>query len=326
MSNLSNLNLSFIGCLALFACSSEDTPAPPSDDDGGTKTESTGGQNAMTETGTGGEAPAGTGGSVYFVPDPNASMGGAPSLDPVDCYGPAVGDQPLIDDVDDLDKFVLDHEDRNGWWEAFDDENGTFVGKIDFTPGEGQGVDGSGGRCVDVSGMNGWGAVISVNMGYPRCMYDASVYAGICFQAKGAFTQGDHLDFSVNTADTLGRPDGGRCDATTDAENCEKFWHYKTQMRGEGAEDAAEGETVLTDEYQEFCYTWEDLKQDAEAPTPRPFKVEEIVQFEWKWPGGWPTEELDDKGKPVAGSTDASLCLDNVRFMTTDEVNQEETP
>lgn len=280
-------------------------------------------QNTPDASGSGGsagQASSSSGGATSSEPDDVVRAPGVTpeplSLGPVACDEPGAGDTPLIDDVDDLDKRMLSNEGRDGWWEAFDSEEGVFEGKIDYSNGEGQGVDGSGARCVDVSGFTGWGAVISANMGYPRCMYDASAYEGVCFDAKGTFTQGDHLDFSVNTADTLGTPDGGRCDQTMDAESCEKFWHYKTVMHGEGAEGASEGEVVLKNEYQTFCYTWDEMQQDKDTPTPRDFNVEEVVQFEWKWPGGWPTGEKDELGKPINGSTDSSLCIDNLRFMT----------
>jgi hypothetical protein len=298
-----------------MACSSE------SPDTGGTADEEDGSGGSVTAPATGG-TDAGSGGTGHtpVVVDVNAT-GGVVELGPFECMGMATGEEPLIDDNEDLNKFIPFNEGRNGWWEAFDDEEGTYDGKINYETGEGEGVDGSNARCVDVEGFTTWGAVLSVSLGFPRCMYDASEYAGVCFEAKGTLRKGDLIDFSVNTADTLGTEDGGRCDQTNGDDNCERFWHYKTPIRAEAdGVDAEPGETLLDEEYRTFCFTWEDLQQDSDAPTPFDKNVQEIVQFEWKWGGGFDTGEVDDMGDAIPGSTDGSLCLDDIRFMTFDEV------
>jgi hypothetical protein len=282
-----------------------------SDDEGGTSptTNTTGGSS-----GSGGSTASGATGGMSTLTGGSTGTGGT-VMAPKTCTEAATGDMPIIDDFDDdtlIDKFVPNNEGRNGWWEAFEDDVGTFGGKVDFSTGEGQGVDGSNGRCVELTGHDLWGAVIAVNMGYPRCMYDASVYEGICFDAKGEIVKGEALEFSLNTADTLGSPDGGRCDAP----DCVKFYHYKTTLRDEDSTPAV-GEVLLSPtEYRTFCFKWEDLRQAKDAPTPFAQNTEEVVQFEWKWPGGWPTGEVDANGNDIPGSTDGTLCVDNVRFMT----------
>ncbi len=300
--------LLFTAVCIFVACSDDEPATPPATTSTGGKAGSGGtvgssGSTSIAGTGGTGTVSGGTGGT------------GGTGMAPKACMEAATGDTPLIDDFDDdttIDKFVPNNEGRNGWWEAFEDDVGTFGGKVDFSTGEGEGVDGSNGRCVELAGHTLWGAVIAVSMGYPRCMYDASVYTGICFDAKGDIVQGDALEFSLNTADTLGTPDGGRCDAP----DCTKFYHYKTMLHDEDS-TPADGEVQLNpSEYRTFCFNWDQLKQAKDAPTPFPENTEEVVQFEWKWPGGWPTGEVDANGEDIPGSTDGTLCVDNVRFMT----------
>lgn len=302
---------------ALLACDD----GAPSESAQTAETSDTGPEGDTTQDGTGGGgAMTGAGGSAVVTPfTPTTGSGGTTAAGPLACSDKGTGSNPLIDDFEDQDKFVLPNEGRGGSWEAFDDSKGTFANKFDLSSGDGEGVDGGYARCVGVEGFTEWGAGISVGLGPNQCMYDASHYAGVCFEAKGEFSAGDHIEFSINTADTLGSPEGGRCDATDDESNCVRFWHYKTRFWSESAETTS-ASPRLSSKYNTFCFAWDEFKQSEGAPTPLPRNEEEIIQLEWMFRGGLDTGEIDELGEPVPGSTDATLCIDNVRFMPSEDV------
>jgi hypothetical protein len=133
--------------------------------------------------------------SVAFEPRPSAaSLHPVPSSSPVDPFAPcspvtvAAGKEPLIDDFEDGDGQVPWIERRGGFWVVFND--GTGVQKprpgTQFLPEKIPGGRGQSLRGAHTSGtkFSDWGAVVSTELSPRRC-YDASVYAGIQFWARG---------------------------------------------------------------------------------------------------------------------------------------------
>jgi hypothetical protein len=243
-------------------------------------------------TGGGGSSTAGA--SVGGAPDTagansggsstEAGSGGGGGIAPFMC-GKAQGTAPLIDDFEDSNNAVTGVDGRSGTWENFDDTslNGSYAPK---SPTALEGRNASVGYCVAVSGYKVWGANLVANLSSPKCGYDASVYKGVCFWAKGSVTGGGPLVFAVGTDDTVPAASGGKC-----AANCNA--HYELKLTGDNA---------LTDEYKEYCVEWSGLALPSIAG-PKPLDTKAIVQLEWKFPAG------------ASVSTDGEICIDDLRFL-----------
>jgi len=108
----------------------------------------------------------------------------APAPDPCTARNSALGKQPLIDNFEDGDDEVSLFEGRAGLWRWVRDTDaaGTAPALLPIPrsiakPGNRLAIHVKGGRLLD------WGAVVEFNF-VPAC-YDASVYRGLSFQAKG---------------------------------------------------------------------------------------------------------------------------------------------
>jgi hypothetical protein len=215
--------------------------------------------------------------------DAGGTLGSGGSA-PAGC-GKSTGTEPLIDDLEDGNTNAALVDGRSGVWETFDDS--TLGGSFDpRAPTATQGRNASVGYCVSVSGYKQWGADLVVNMGSPKCSYDASAYKGVCFWARGKLDAGGPVEFSVATADTDPVTSGGACEA-----NCNS--HYRLKLTGDSA---------LTEQYKQYCVEWAKLDLPR-VPAPKPLDAKAIVHMEWKFPAG------------AGASTDGTLCVDDVSFM-----------
>jgi hypothetical protein len=199
--------------------------------------------------------------------------------------GKAAGAAPLIDDFEDGNITVAQLDGRSGNWENFDDTSlgGSYTPK---SPTALEGRNASVGYCIAVSGYSVWGANLVANLSGPKCGYDASVYKGVCFWAKGSVTGGGPMVFAVGTDDTVPAASGGKCSETCNA-------HYELKLTGASA---------LTDEYKEYCVEWDALALPS-ITEPKPLDAKALVQMEWKFPAG------------AGVSTDGEICIDDIRFL-----------
>jgi len=156
-------------------------------------------------------------------PTPDAG----PDLDPVDAAlvgmefptlmscegGTASAAAPWIDDLSDGDGAITQVDGRNGHWVTSNDGTGTQAPRaraallpepVMFDGGEDYMVHTSG------SGFSGWGAAV----GFPlhvsagsACLYNASQYQGIRFEASGEGT----LRIEVSVPETIAASAGGGC-------------------------------------------------------------------------------------------------------------------
>jgi len=167
----------------------------------------------------------------------------APSIDPLARCAPAVvaaGAEPLIDDFEDGDMRSQLLERRAGHWLAFNDGTGTQVPRpgvlfpADRIPsgrdGSRFGLHSHGGK------FSKWGATISLNLS-PRLCYDASVYAGIEFWARGR----GRLRFGVQMTQVVSEEFGGSC-----VRDC--FDSHVTEV-------------TLSKTWQRYQVRWEELAQ-----------------------------------------------------------------
>ncbi len=167
------------------------------------------------------------------------------------CVTPVVasGSSPLIDDLEDRDARVLPFEGRIGIWGSSNDGTGKQVpamGKV-FHPSLIPGGRGHSRYALHSSGgvFKDWGALISVELAGKAC-YDAAIYAGISFWAKGP----GRVSVAARTVDVIPESDGGTC----------KVKCY----------DSHASEVVLSSGWREYSLTWRDLRQ-AGFGTPTAF-------------------------------------------------------
>jgi len=126
------------------------------------------------------------------------------------------GSALLIDDFEDGNGEILVHDGRIGRWDI---ENDNSAGGTQQPP-EGaviptaQGANGSA-RALQTfgDGFTDWGALIGVALNQPldraACLYDASLYTGVTFQARSRLS--NIVRFNVPIAATLPVEDNGTC-------------------------------------------------------------------------------------------------------------------
>jgi hypothetical protein len=201
-----------------------------------------------------------------------------------------VGPDALIDDFEDSHALVHAADGRNGSWATYTDGSvdSVFTGT---SPVASEGWQDSVGWCTSASDHTVWGANLVLKPLSPTCGYDASIYTGVCFYAKGVVDAGGPIEFGIGTADTVPVADGGVCAPVTDC-----WYNYMATIDG-----------LMEDAYQEYCFAWEELAQWVGTPEPalHAFDPAAIVQMEWKF-----------TARGAEAPTNGSLCIDDVRFMT----------
>ena len=251
--------------------------------DGGTA--GSGGMSAGMGGGGSGGSSGGSAGSSYG----GFSYGGT-SAGPTRTCASAEGSDALLDDFEDTDTSINAVDGRNGKWSVNSDgsADGLFTGA---KPTAGSGRDGSAGWCMDASGFATWGANLVLTPLTPACGYDASIHKGVCFWAKGKVDAGGPIEFGIGTGDTVPTSSGGSCVLIA---NC---WYGHVAAIDE----------LDPENYKEYCFSWDELKQWDGSPEPAKFELdpESIVQMEWKFTARGPD-----------APTNGTLCIDDVRFMT----------
>lgn len=120
----------------------------------------------------------------------------------------ATGENPLIDDFEDGDQLSLVHDGRNAGWYFYNDETtGTQDVSVVADPTGERGIVLS----VKGEGFAEWGSGFGVSMNWAegQCTYDASIYDGVQFWARGSGNP------RVTLQNISVRPvaDGGECPA-----------------------------------------------------------------------------------------------------------------
>jgi hypothetical protein len=187
------------------------------------------------------------------------------------CDGELVpGAEGSIDDFEDGNGQMATLGGRDGYWYIAKDPNGSAVDE----PAQGTDpVDGGAGgssKAMHVKGHTAggegaWGVELGVQyVSDTSVQYDASKYAGISFMAKKA---GDTSKVRVNVGDVNTHPTGGVC------KNC---WnHFRKDF-------------TLSDDWQKFTMTWNEMKQRDGWGDPRPKSItpEKVVTLSYALEGG----------------------------------------
>jgi hypothetical protein len=254
---------------------------------GAGNTNSSGGTGATGATGAtssdGGTTQGGNGTGNATSGGNNGSGGNQPvymcqelTKDDSECEYTAVGtgSGPLIDNFEDDNNQINVADGHDGYWWVFDDGTGTS------TPAQGDapipveldevrpGGTGTQGLRFSGSGYSEWGGGLGVNLyqgvGDQFACYDAHVYAGVSFYAKGS----GNVRFSVALPGTENEVNGGACkckDPDANPPDCPCCW---------GSWGV---ELVLdADEWTHFSFSWNELMPPPPDGNHTPFEPEEI--------------------------------------------------
>jgi len=173
----------------------------------------------------------------------------APLVDPAlaNCANPIVaeGTNSLIDDFEDANARIAPLEGRAGSWRIFNDRTGKQVPEHAsvWHPALIPGGRGSSRYALHTWGgvFESWGVTGGFALAAPRC-YDASVYGGVKFWAKGP----GRVMFSAKMTQVIPVEDGGTC-----REKC--YDVHRTAID-------------LTKRWAEYTIAWRDLAQQGLGP------------------------------------------------------------
>jgi hypothetical protein len=181
------------------------------------------------------------------------AAGGGAEDDGVD---PPPGPTDLIDDLEDGDDAISEANGRLGGWYTFNDESttGTQIPPSEsFTPTTGGAGGSAFAAATSGTGFTVWGAGMGFDLNNPsavgqigdRAPYDASVYAGITFKARGNVP----IRVSLEVVGVTPTDRGGTCvPSTTEGEECD-------DLHGASLD--------LTSEWKEYSLAFSQLRQQG---------------------------------------------------------------
>lgn len=172
----------------------------------------------------------------------------------------ACSSDSLIEDAEDGDNQILEHEGRGGYWYTSVDSEGSSIRPAPFKISKAAGRAGSKGAArIEVKMAEaGWSVYASMGFGlaHPTGPYDASKYTGITFWAKGPA----HVRLKV--PDLYTAPGGGFC------QDCYNDFGI---------------ELALTSEWQRYTIPFSWLSQQPGWGDPRPeVATNAIYALQWQ--------------------------------------------
>jgi hypothetical protein len=240
----------------------------------------------------------------------------------------AVGENPMIDDFEDLDDIPLVVDNRDGGWYSYTDDSATTPLVLEWITTDDPAVSGSGVMHVQGSGFEYSGVGFGLRWtetGSEFCYYDASYYDGIAFWAKGGGT----VRLALQNPSVRPVAEGGQCpdtascyDSHGDDVTLTPDWSY-FRVGFAGVTQAGWGtpvgdflpEELFTVEFQFPSGTSYDVTIDdvafyndgdavpAQEPIPEPQPVAEPEPVEDAGPA-----EVPDAGAPSGEQNDASAA------------------
>jgi hypothetical protein len=120
----------------------------------------------------------------------------------------------LIDNMEDGDSSIAYHEERDGFWDKYDDETpkGTMTLEVEDLPEERE--DSTKGVHITAEGFTEWGSGAFIQFVLEpekNPVYDVSKYEGVRMWVKLGETEGAEAKIRFNVADTQTDPRGGEC-------------------------------------------------------------------------------------------------------------------
>ncbi len=158
------------------------------------------------------------------VPGEETVASGAPG-----CSETAKGDEAVIEDFDDGDPFISGDNRQGQWYDIDDGSGGTQHPLLSEWKTEAGGMGNGGGALHRYGGgYTVWGSGVGVSFAWENgraCAYDASVWDGVSFWAKGNV---EGFVVGINELDVIPKEEGGRCElncygghlATMDLDAC----------------------------------------------------------------------------------------------------------
>jgi hypothetical protein len=194
----------------------------------------------------------------------------------------------LIDDCEDRNNRIENHEGRNGYWSTFDEDAGCTLSptKADTVMFMSQASAGTGTgkyalHFVSSGGPDGCG--VNLEFTSPKDAYDASAYVGISF---GARSEGDDQQILVKISVPATDPSFGVCDPDGSPDPDQQCYdHFETSV-------------TLTSTWDEFDVRFEDLAQEGWGLDAGQFDASQVIAIQW-----------------VARPGDANIWIDDVKFV-----------
>ena len=192
----------------------------------------------------------------------SAPVASRPPVAPISCPELVIaqGNEPLIEDFEQDDSWVLKADGRKGSWVTFDDGTGTQSppSRSALLPSRIPGGRGSSKRALHLTGSHftKWGVTFGAELADAAC-YDASAYAGIELWAKGP----GEIRVGLQMIDVQDVKYGGLC-----ASDC-----YDTHRKI----------IPLTAGFKKYTVRWEDLQQLFVAGPPVAFDPRRVRFLEF---------------------------------------------
>lgn len=173
--------------------------------------------------------------------------------------GDTSGPLDLLDDVEDGDTLGLIRDGHEGSWFVYTDETPGTLGKLRAEPAGAH--DSAFGICIDGGGFSDWGGGIALNLddtGGARKPYDASLYTGISFWARGNGTP-----MRVLVSDTYSDPSFKICSSCYD--------DFQAPFTPES-------------EWKKYTFSWSDLKQRGFGDDRPNVCARTLLALNFEWP------------------------------------------
>lgn len=176
-----------------------------------------------------------------------------------DALGKATCASPTLDDLEDGDGRSIVTDDRGGYWYTYKDNGGSTVEpQGSFSPTEG-GANGSK-FAAHMQGRTADAGIVYVGLGFnltdPMAPYDLSTAKGFCFQGKGKGP------LRVKLPDVYTAPEGEQC------KQCYNDFGI---------------ELTLSEEWQEYCFDFAQLKQQSGWGEPKPaLTTGRVFSIQWQ--------------------------------------------
>lgn len=198
------------------------------------------------------------------------------------------GDAPTIDDFEDADQSLLTQDGRDAGWywynSAADEEQGFIIEVSDDFP-SGTHAMHTWGSAYDWAGIGAglrWSAPDEDDI-WQDCLYDASVYEGVRFWARG---NGESVRFSISVPGVIPVEEGGTCDG-----GC---WN------NHGVD------LVIGEEWQEYFLGFDEMLQNSGDLGPLDPRELRTFQFEFPYGGDFDLW-LDEIGFFSAGDAPSAV-------------------
>jgi hypothetical protein len=193
-----------------------------------------------------------------------------------------MGDEDLIDDLEDGDDAINEANGRLGGWYTFHDDTGGTQTPPDtgFTPSPGGAGDSAYAASTTGSGFTEWGAGMGFDLNNPEAVgetgmrgpYDVSGYSMVAFSAKGNVL----IRVALETLAVIPVDRGGSCVAgATEEEACDDLHGVNL---------------ALTDDWKDYTISFSQLRQggwgkafpfEPEQATALLFQTEKDLEFDF---------------------------------------------